>query len=557
MTILATNPDSLVLAHKRHGRKSLADICRYGIPGYDAWDTAGDCYFDAAAAKLAIDFFPECLKHVKSSDATKKGDAFKLDEWEKAIVGNLFGWKRQDGTRRYRKAFIIVGRKNGKSTISAGINLYLFLCDAEGGAEIYCVAKDKEQAGIVFGIAKQMVRLEPELSRRCKVYVDSMVSDGGNCIFRPVTSDASTKFGFNAHGATIDELHTFTDRELLEAWETSTAARRQPLIVYLTTAGKTVSGVGYDEYLYAKQVRDGVVDNNEYLPVIYEAGMEDDWTLEDTWKKANPGLGHSVKLSYLRSACKKAIAQPSNEAGFRRLHLNQWMSEEKPIPWLTPESWSACPSIPNKQDLMGRVCYGGLDLSCTTALTSLGLIFPLGDHIAHLSFNFMPRGQIEKATRRDKIDYALWVRQGWLELTEGKAIDYEFVRRRINEIRKLYNLVEIGVDRWNASDIIGKLQSDGLKVEGFGQGFKDMATPTKELERYVLSGLLSHDGNPIMRWAIDNVNLETDAAGNVKANKKRSSGHIDPVISAIMALGRMIITLPKVSVYETRGVITI
>jgi phage terminase large subunit-like protein len=550
-----TNLDSSTGRAAHKGRKSLVDICRTEIPNYDAWATAGDCVFDEKAARTAIAFFPECLHHTKGSPTSKRGTPFKLDTWEQAVIGNTFGWKKPDGSRRYREVFIFIPRKNGKSTLAAGLDLFLLFCDGETGAEVYCIAADKGQANIVFRIARDMVNLEPELKSRCKVYKDSIVIEWLGSVFKSVTADANTKYGFNAHGACVDELHAIKDREVVDAWTTSTAARKQPLIVYLTTAGVETDTICYEKYQYAKQVLDGTIPDDEFLPVIYEADREDDWKDEKVWAKANPGLGKSVRADYLRGEVKKAIQQPSREGVFRRLHLNQWVAAD--VKWISSYDWQNCKQNYLEADLEGQRCYAGLDLSSTKAITSFDLVFPLeGDDMRILSYNFLPSGQLQQHIKLDKVPYDLWAKQGWLVLTPGDAVDYAMVKAKIIELAGRFNIQKLGVDRWQAESIMQDLAKSGMKVEPYGQGFKDMTVPSKEFERRIIARKIHHNGNPVLSWAVDNAVVKTDEASNIKPDKKKATRRIDPVVGTIMALGCYCKSSGG-SVYESRGVLTI
>ena len=539
---------------KLTGKSNLRNICRYGVPGYDPFKTAGDCWFDERAAKNAVDFFPACLSHTKSSINTKRGDPFELDVWEKAVIGNMFGWKRKDGSRRYREAFIFVPRKNGKTTLTAGINLLLLFGDDETGAEIYCVAGEEKQAGIAFGMAKDMVAFDNDLSEKCQTYKNSIEIDWLGSVMRPVTAEADTKYGYGAHGLCVDELH-IVQRETVEAWRTSTAARRQPMIVYLTTAGKETDTVCYEIYEYAKQVRDGVLEDESFFPVIFEAGDEDDWTNERVWEKANPGIDKSVNREYLRSEVKKAIKQPSNEAPFRRLHLNQWVSAERK--WISSVGWAACGLKYTEEDLEGGLCFGGLDLSSNKDLTSFGLVFPReDDSFWSLSFNFLPKGQLQNCIKRDRVPYDVWAKSGWLLLTEGDAVDYKQVKAFIIKLSNRFNIKLIGADRWQANTTIKDLSDEGLDVEPFGQGYKSFSVPSKDFERRVIEKKIHHNRNPVLRWTVNNVIVERDAADNIKPNKRKAKKRIDPVVSLIMAIG-CYYKSPGDSLYEGRGLTAI
>jgi phage terminase large subunit-like protein len=526
--------------------KNLESILREGIPGYDPYAGADDYYLDLKAAKLHIDFFEECLHHIKGK---LQGELLKLENWEKAIIGNALGWKnKKTGLRRYREVFIFVARKNGKTTLAAGLCLDGLCADSEPAAEIYGVAGDKEQASIVFELGKEMIKLEPELNQRCQSYKNSIVVPGTNSFFKPLSKVSETKYGFNVHRCVVDELHIITDREVVDTMVTGTTSRSQPLMIYITTAGIGMLSVCREKYDYAKKILDGTIDDPAFLPVVYEVGPDDDWNDERNWYKANPNLGVSIPLDYLRREHEKAVEQPVYENIFRRLHLNQWTTSASR--WVGAEDWKACGGEIDIEELKGKDCFGGLDLSTTTDLGVYGLIFPRPDTVDVLVWCFAPKDCIQNRSRRDKVPYELWDSQGFIETTPGRVTDYDYIRNRIGELNELFHIIDTGYDRWNASQLIIQLQADGFPMSAFGQGFKDMAAPSKMFEELILGKKLKHNNNPLLRWSIGNVMVEIDAAGNIKPSKKKSTERIDPVVALIMAVGRWMATSAVVNADE-------
>lgn len=494
-------------------------------------DTA-EFHFDEAAADRAVSFFQLCLIHTKGEWA---GQPLTLSDWQaEKIIRPLFGWKRRDGTRRYRTAYIQIPRKAGKSTLSAGIALYLLFADKEPGAEIYSAAADRDQAAIVFDMAKNMVEACEPLRRRSESFRRAMIVPSLAASYKVLSADANTKHGLSAHGIIFDELHAQPNRELWDVLTTSTGARRQPLTIAITTAGFDRHSICYELYSHACKVRDGIVDDPYFLPVIYEAEPGDDWTKPETWRKAHPGLGVSVKEEYIAAEAAKARQLPSYENTFKRLLLNIWTEQD--VRWLSMEAWDTCGQ--DLPDLEGATCFAGLDLSSTTDVSALVLAFPIGDTIHLLPFFWVPRDGIRKRCDRDRVPYDRWVHDGHIEATPGAVIDYEVIRKRINELAERYHIKEIAIDRWNATQLATQLDGDGFDVIGFGQGYASMSAPTKELERRVIEGTLNHGRNPVMRWMASNVTVEQDAAGNMKPSKAKSIERIDGIVSTIMALGR-------------------
>lgn len=495
--------------------------------------SSGDFYFDDDAAKRAVSFFAECLTHTTGE---WRGTPFVLSNWQAKIVRDIFGWKRQDGTRRYRTVFIALPRKQGKTTLAAGLALYAAFADNEPGAQVIAAAADREQARLCFDIAKGMVSAEPELSNRGEVYKNSIVIPETGSSYRVLSSEAYSKHGLSCSYIGADELHAWPDRELWDVLVTSTGARRQPLSVVTTTAGFDRHSICYELWSYAEKVRDGIIQDDAFLPVIYAAAPDDDWTLPSTWAKANPGFNVSVKEDFYAGECAKAKELPSYENTFRRLYLNQWT--ESDVRWLGMEAWDKCGQ--NLPDLDGLPCYAGLDLSTTTDITALVLAFPAGPIVYLLPFFWVPGESILKRAKRDRVPYDLWQKQGFIEATSGNVLDYELIRARINALSERFHIKEIAIDRWNATQLATQLAGDGFEVVGFGQGFASMSAPCKELEKRVLGQQIAHGNNPVLRWMASNVSVTTDAAGNLKADKAKSTERIDGIVASLMALGRVI-----------------
>jgi len=533
-------PTATTRQHKRkrsfsaYRPKTLRGILRL-IPGYDPFATAGDCWLDEDAARLALDFFPEVLTHVKGEKAHQP---FILEPWEQAIVGNLFGWKRPDGTRRYRTCLIFVARKNGKTPLAAGIILYVLFCDGEPGAEIYSAAGEHKQAALIFEHARGMVEHEKLLRDQAKIYETFKSIEVGSSTYRVISADAKTKHGFNTHLAVVDELHVQPDAELVDALRTSTGARRQPLIIYTTTSDYERESICNTEYDYACKVRDGILDDPTYLPVIYGAEKTDDWTKLSTWRKANPNLGVSLSVSFLREQCARAQATPSYENTFKLLHLN--IKTEQISRWLRMLDWDACMQPLNPSDLVGLECSAGLDLSSTQDITALVLAFPMAvGEFALLPFFWIPGVNAVEREKRDRVPYALWRRLGLVNFTEGNSIDYRFIRQRINELGQSYKIQGIGYDPYNATHIATELgEEDGFNMIEFRQGILTMNEPSKEFERLVLLHKLRHGGNSVLRWMASNAAVKTDPSANIRPVKpdSKAANKVDGVIASIMAI---------------------
>lgn len=536
-------------------RKHLDRVTRL-VPGFDPWKTAVDCHFDYDKAQLALDFFPECLTHVKGEWA---GQALVLEDWQQAIIANCFGWIRPDGSRRFRSVFLYVPRKNAKTTLAAGIAVYLTYCDGEPGAEVYSAAANEEQAGICFATAKGMVLQNPALKKRSDVFRKSISYGETLSAYTVLTAKAATKHGLNPHGVILDELHAHKDRELADTLTTAVGSRRQPLIVYTTTADYGHPSICNETYDYACKVRDGVIDDMSHLPVIYEATREDDWGSEDIWKKANPNYGISVKPDFIRAAYKKAKDSPANENSFKRLHLN--IITEQVDRWIQLDKWDNCigdvPWDKLREALRGQTCFGGLDLASTQDLACFNLTFSLDGLWLVLPFFWCPRSTAREREKRDRVPYIHWAQLGALKMTDGDVIDYDVIRRDINDLGKLYDIEEIAIDRWAAAQITNQLTQDGFEMVPFGMGFASLSGPTKELEKNVIAGTLRHGGHPVLRWNASNVAIERDAMDNIKPSKKHSTEKIDGIMATVMSIGRLTAQeLKRKSIYSTRGLAT-
>lgn len=493
-------------------------------------------WFDERAAVAAVRFFERLLIQSKGEWA---GEPFELLDWERHVLSEVFGWKRPDGTRRYRVVYIEVPRKNGKSTFSAGIALYLLEADGEPGAEVYSAAADREQAAIVFEEARSMVGASPILSKRSQVFKRSIVVPSERSVYKVLSADAYTKHGLNAHGVVFDELHAQPNRDLWDVLKTSMGARRQPLMVAITTAGYDRNSICWEQHEYAVGVANGTIEDDSFFAYIAAAEPEDDWQDPAIWAKANPGLGVTVKLEYLEAEARRAAQTPAYENTFRRLHLNQWTQQE--TRWLSLDAWDKCSGEVDAVALGGRTCYAALDLASTTDVAALVLVFPDGEEpetYDALPFFWIPGDNILDRVRRDKVPYDVWVRQGLVMATEGNVIDYEAILVKLDELAQRFDIKELAYDRWGATKLIQSLQDRGMNVIPFGQGFASMSPPTKETLNLVLSGRIRHGGNKVLRWMAGNMVVRQDPAGNIKPDKSKSIEKIDGMVALIMGIDR-------------------
>lgn len=516
-----------------------------------------DSYYDKDAADYAVSFI-ECLCHTKGTWAGKK---FKLLEWQEEIIRDLFGVLKPNGYRQFNTAYVEIPKKNGKSELAAAIALLLCCGDGEQRAEIYGCAADRGQATIVFDVAADMVRMCPALNKRCKILTASkrIVYTPTNSFYQVLSAEAYSKHGFNIHGVVFDELHTQPNRKLFDVMTKGSGdARMQPLYFLITTAGTDTNSICYETHTKALDIIEGRKVDPTFYPVIYGASNEEDWTDPKVWKKANPSLGETIGMDKVQAACDSARQNPGEENSFRQLRLNQWVKQA--VRWMPMEKWDACAFPVNPEDLEGRVCYGGLDLSSTTDLTSFCLVFPPEEEEEPyyvLPYFWVPEDTLDIRVKRDHVPYDIWERQGFIQTTEGNVVHYGYIEKFIEHLGEIYNIREIAFDRWGAVQMVQNLENMGFTVVPMGQGFASMSPPTKELMKLTLERKLAHGGHPVLRWNMDNIYIRTDPAGNIKADKAKSTEKIDGAIACIMALDRAIRcgNDTSESVYDSRGLL--
>ena len=514
-------------------------------------------YYDKEAADYAVNFI-QCLSHTKGTWA---GKPFELIQWQEQIVRDIFGILKPNGYRQFNTAYIEIPKKQGKSELAAAVALLLTCGDGEERAEVYGCAADRQQASIVFEVAADMIRMCPALNKRCKILsaTKRIIYLPTNSFYQVLSAEAYSKHGFNIHGVVFDELHTQPNRKLFDVMTKGSGdARMQPLYFLITTAGTDTHSICYEVHQKAKDVLGGRKVDPTFYPVIYGADEDDDWTDPKVWKKANPSLGITVPIDKVKDACNSAKQNPGEENAFRQLRLNQWVKQS--IRWMPMDKWDACSFPVSADDLEGRICYGGLDLSSTTDITAFVLVFPPldeDDKFQILSFFWIPEENLELRVRRDHVPYDVWKRQGYLKTTEGNVVHYGYIEKFIESLGERYHIREIAFDRWGAVQMVQNLEGMGFTVVPFGQGFKDMSPPTKELMKLTLEQRIAHGGQPVLRWMMDNIVIKTDPAGNIKPDKEKSTEKIDGVVATVMALDRAIRcgNDSSESVYDGRGIL--
>lgn len=518
-------------------------------------------FFDAEAAGHALEFF-KFLRHSKGHWA---GSVVNLEPWQQFRIGSVFGWMREDpetgaARRRFRTAYNEVARKNGKSTESAGVGLYLMDADGEPGAEVYSAATKRDQAKIVWEEASRMVRRSPALSKRIKTLALNMHVLETASKFEPLGADADSLDGLNVHGAIIDELHAHKTRQVWDVLETATGSRLEPLIWAITTAGFDQNGICYEVRDYSLDVLEGRIEDDTWFAYIATIDEEDDPFDEDIWIKANPNLGVSVQWDDMRRLAKKAQQIPTALNNFLTKRLNVWTQQE--TRWIPLDLWDENAGETSAKELIerlkGNLCYGGLDLGSVSDLAAWVMIFPWPDSedVDIIARFWCPEARLYDESNRYRHQYQAWARNGWLTPTPGRAIDYGYIKQQVIQDAVDYGLVDFNVDRlFQAHQLSLEFLDEGLSVVGMGQGFLSMAAPMSEFERRLLHNKIHHGNNPVLRWMAGNVSVKQDAAGNLKPDKATSQGKIDGIVALVMALDRaMRHETPSTSVYAERGV---
>ncbi|MEG3343930.1 terminase large subunit [Streptococcus suis] len=514
-------------------------------------------HYDKAKADRAVTFINN-LSHTKGKWAGKR---FDLLPWQEQIVRDLFGIVKEDGNRQFLTAYIEIPKKNGKSELAAAIALYLLYADNEASAEVYGAACDRNQASIVFDVAKQMVQMSRPLEKRSKIMgaTKRIVNYSNAGFYQVLSAETGTKHGLNVSGLVFDEIHAQPNRHLYDVLTKGSGdAREQPLFFIITTAGTDRNSICYELHTKALDILNGRKKDTSFYPVVYGLSDEDDWNDEANWRRANPSLGHTIGIDRVREAYQQALDNPAEENVFKQLRLNMWTSSS--VAWIPEHVYAKGNDPIQYESLKGRSCYAGLDLSSTSDITAFVLVFPPRfeeENYIVLPFFWLPEDTLELRCRRDHVLYDVWERQGYIKTTEGNVVHYGFIEKFIEELSEIYHIKEIAYDRWNATQMVQNLEGMGLTMVPFGQGYKDMSPPSKELYKLMMEGKIQHGGHPVLKWMGQNVVMRQDPAGNIKPDKEKSVEKIDGIVALIMGLDRCIRhQTDEGSVYDERGILS-
>lgn len=528
--------------HKRwHEVEDIAgkgNFLQYVKNWQDADAVLNGCVVDTTLGERVVSF----IEMLKQSKGKWGGHRIQLMDWQKyQVIIPLFSWIKANGLRRFNRAYIEIPKKNGKSTLCAGLANYFLLADPEPGAEVYGAGTDRDQAGIVFREAASMLR-KSELAGVVKIIDSTKTITYGDSMYHALAADADSSEGKNIHALIFDELHAQRNRAFFDSLIYGGAARTQPMLISITTAGYNRESICWEEREVARQVLEGISDIA--VPHIFAyiscADENDDWTSEETWKKANPSYGLIIDPEEMKAACDTAKLSPAKVNRFKRYRLNIWThGEERAV---EPEAWRACAAEFDEKDLLGRECYGGLDLAKKHDLAALVLTFPpvkKDEAIKQLAYAWCPKEKIMDRTYKNGVNYETWVDQGWLRATHGETIDYEAIEITIGkELREKFNIKIIGYDRWGSWEAVPRMEKDyQLVFQPFGQGYASMSGPTSDWIRHITQKRIAHNGNPVFEWNVCNLILQEDAAGNIKPDKEASKEKIDVAVASIMSLG--------------------
>lgn len=513
------------------------------------------CYFDLAAAERVREFFRrfvrlpptqgELQRSIDAGRPAPESRPLELIKWQwNDVIGPLFGWKRPDGRRRFRRGYVSTAKKNGKTGLSGGIMLYMLLADGEPSSECYSVASDRQQASLVYGEAAKMLEASPALQRYAYLRESTKTIIGqGRSFYRATSSESRSKEGLNGHLILYDELHAARSRVLFDALRYAGAARRQPIYLTITTAGDGADAahICREQYDYAKGVIAGDIHDIEFLAKIFEAPEGAELDDPKAWEAANPSIDETIDREDLATAAQEAKDSPAKEASFRRYRLNQWVSNADA--WISDTIWDACPKDPKLADLrplIGRSCYLGADLSSTDDLTALVAVFPPDEQdsqIRIVSRFFLPQDNIANLAQKHRVPYQAWAKSGHMKLTPGNVVDYDAVRDEAKAIAAVCPVLKLGLDRgYQGQSLELDLIDDGFDVVPVGAGWRSQSQPLKDIEKLVKARRLVTDGNPVMRWNALNTRVKVDDAGNYSLSKRLSRAKIDGIAALANAV---------------------
>lgn len=541
------------LACKRH----LDDLKQWG-----KYKKSNPYWFDEKAANKVCNFI-ELLPHTKGKWAAKN-ETIHLEPWQQFIECVRFGWKRQNGTRRFRKSYEEIPRKNGKSIRKAATGLFMAFADSEYGAEVYSGATSEKQAFEVFKPAWLMAHRTPALIEHYSLQQTGNSKNPGPIYCERDGSKFEVIIGKPGDGASPsyaihDEYHEHDSPDQSDTMETGMGAREQPLQDFITTAGDNLAGPCYDLRNYAIEVLEGRIENDEFFAIIYTIDEKDDWTSEESLRKANPNFDVSVSAEFLLSKQREAIQSARKQNAFKTKHLNLWVGARDA--YINMQEWYKCPKALPLEQLLMRPCFAGLDLASKIDIAARILLFPPfeNDKYWHVHpFFYLPEDMTETGASTNSTAYDAWAKEGYITLTPGNVIDFNVIEDDIRELPQQFAMQEIGFDPWQATQMATTLSAEGVPMVEVGQTVKNFSDPMKTIEALVKQKLLAHPRNKVLDWMVSNVTAQEDKKENVFPTKKTVDAKIDGFVGLCIAVNRAISQAPVLpSVYETRGIVEI
>jgi phage terminase large subunit-like protein len=527
-------------------------------------DPAFPYRYDDEKADRVVKFF-SLLRHI---DGEWKGKRFVLADWQEwDIIRPLFGWvHKETGIRRFRTAYIEIPRKNAKSTLCAGIAAYGLLADGEYRGQVYSAGTKEDQAMIVWEMTRDLINSSPELREYITVFKKSLYCPRLGSKFKPLGRDSRTQDGFSVHIAVLDEYHAHRTTGMLDVLSSGRGSRRQPLIVIITTAGFGTHSPCKKESDLAKRVVNGMVQNDRYFGYITTVDDPKKWDDPVEWQKANPNFGISIYEDGFKSDFDEARSSPERQNGFKTKMLNIWT--EQASRWISMAQYAKCGGPIDWDKLKGRLCYGGLDLGISRDLSALILAFMeekpkltlvepgqlLLPKVYLLARFWVPADTIHERSKLEGVPYAQWADEGLITTTPGNSTRYDIIRRDINELRDIYEIAELAVDRAHAHQLMTELADDGLTIFKHSQNMMAMNMPCRSLEELILQERLQHGDNPVLEWQFSNAAIARDGNENIKVVKDKSGDRVDGVVAGAMAVGRLLAAPePQAFVYDDMG----
>ena len=491
-------------------------------------------WFNRKVGSVAVNFF-KLLRHHKGEKAREE---FVLEGWQQFYIYVLFGWMRIDGSRRFRRSYLSVARKNGKTTINAGKTLFHVLLDNESGAQVYFVATKEDQARIAFNDVCEIIRNSPAINNKFQVFKKSVVKGGS--FMKPLGSDSKTQDGYDPSYGNVDEFAFHPDDSMLNVIESGMGARKQPLLDIITTRGFNTQSPCFKLEKVLIDILEGRKEDDAFFGMIFCLDPDDDYEDPENWIKANPNLGVSVKKEFLVDRLRQAKNEGSSKmVDFLTKNMNMWV--DAPEVWIDQKVYDSNAKNTHESVLLSKKCYGGLDLGPSNDLTAFDLLF-LDDHkqpFAVKSFFWMPKDKLK--TSQDGVDYYQWVQDGYIKVMPGATINHADLAQDIMGLIAQYQMHSLAYDPYKADHgVIKALEDAEIQCHSLTQTTRVLGIPVDELEKLIYEQRLEHFGNPVLKWMFGNVVIVTDTSGNRKPDKKKSQNKIDGVSALVNAVGEWI-----------------